>query len=91
MNIDWSLLVTKEMKDKRLNDYILKEVEQSISEKRAIADQVIIPLQDAVDIDDATDDDVLNLKKWKTYRVALSRLSTQEGYPTNFEWPDIPE
>ncbi|MNN75319.1 Caudovirales tail fiber assembly protein [compost metagenome] len=34
------------------------------------ATRAINPLQDAVDIDDATPDDVALLKTWKQYRVA---------------------
>lgn len=47
----------------------------------------IAPLQDAVDLEMATSDDVSRLKAWKTYRVQVSRtdLST---YP--IDWPAQP-
>ena len=58
---------------------------------RSIADYAIAPLQDAVDVDEATDADVASLKAWKKYRVALSRVPEQSGYPNAIEWPVLPE
>lgn len=46
----------------------------------------IAPLQDAVDLDDATDEEIALLKKWKQYRVALNRIDT-----ANPTWPEQPE
>lgn len=57
---------------------------------RAIADYAIAPLQDAVDVDEATEDDVALLKAWKKYRVALNRVPEQEGYPLAIDWPAAP-
>lgn len=51
----------------------------------------IAPLQDAVDLDDATAEDIANLRKWKQYRVALSRINEQEGFPKDISWPSQPE
>jgi hypothetical protein len=51
----------------------------------------IAPLQDAVDIDDATAADVALLKKWKQYRVALNRIQDQAGFPGQVDWPVAPE
>lgn len=47
----------------------------------------IAPLQDAVDLDDATKGDVALLKKWKQYRVAVNRLDLAQTP----EWPEQPE
>jgi hypothetical protein len=55
--------------------------------RRAIADYEITPLQDAVDIDDATSADVALLKAWKKYRVEISRLPEQNGWPERINWP----
>jgi hypothetical protein len=57
----------------------------------AIATLRIDPLQDAVDIDDATPDDVAMLKKWKQYRVALSRIEQQAEFPRDIAWPVSPD
>lgn len=40
----------------------------------AAASLAITPLQDAVDVDEATDIEIALLKAWKKYRVALNRL-----------------
>lgn len=57
---------------------------------RAIADAAIAPLQDAVYLDDATEDEMLRLTAWKRYRVALNRLPEQAGWPTEIDWPVLP-
>lgn len=48
----------------------------------------IAPLQDAVDLDEATADKVARLKKWKQFRVAVNRAAL-EPYPIT--WPVQPE
>ncbi|MCU7216656.1 tail fiber assembly protein [Pseudomonas sp. VE 196-7] len=50
----------------------------------------IAPLQDAVDIDEATEDEIASLKDWKKYRVALNRIPDQPGYPQSIDWPAVP-
>lgn len=62
-----------------------------ISRLRAMADYAIAPLQDAVDVDEATDAEGAALKVWKKYRVALSRVPEQSGYPNAIDWPVLPE
>lgn len=49
------------------------------------------PLQDAVDIDDATTAEVGLLNKWKQYRVALNRIQDQTEFPSAVTWPGAPE
>jgi hypothetical protein len=90
MNIDWSRLITKAMKGQVAADQALAMVVAEIDRRRVIADKAIAPLQDAVDIDDATDADVVLLKAWKKYRVALNRLPDEPGYPSNISWPVTP-
>ncbi|VVO86795.1 tail fiber assembly protein [Pseudomonas fluorescens] len=53
----------------------------------SIATLAINPLQDAVDLDDATDADIALLKKWKQYRVAVNRADL--NLP-NVIWPVPP-
>ncbi|CAK16856.1 tail fiber assembly protein [Pseudomonas entomophila] len=57
---------------------------------RAIADTAIAPLQDAVDLDEASEAEVARLKEWRRYRVALNRLPEQPGYPADIDWPLAP-
>ncbi|UVN46964.1 tail fiber assembly protein [Pseudomonas mosselii] len=56
----------------------------------AIAAIRIAPLQDAVDLGEATDAEVSLLTEWKVYRVALNRLPEQAGYPNEIDWPVQP-
>ncbi|WP_443698258.1 tail fiber assembly protein [Pseudomonas sp.] len=89
-NIDWSQLITKEMKEQAAAAQALARVIAETARLRALADTAIAPLQDAVDIDDATDAEVALLKAWKKYRVALNRLPDQPGYSAIIDWPVIP-
>lgn len=66
-------------------------VAQSIqAQLRAQAEYAIAPLQDAVDIDEASAAEIDELKAWKKYRVALSKIAEQPGYPITIEWPAAP-
>lgn len=53
------------------------------------ANRTIAPLQDAVDISIATDEEIARLAEWKRYRVALSRIDS--GQAPNIEWPARPQ
>lgn len=48
------------------------------------------PLQDAVELDEATDAEIASLKAWKKYRVDLSRIEQQTGFPASVDWPLAP-
>lgn len=88
--IDWSQVVTLEMKHEAAAAQHLAALQAEAAAHRTVADSAIAPLQDAVDIDDATDAEVLMLKAWKKYRVALNRLPEQPGYPVDIDWPEPP-
>ncbi|WLW59810.1 tail fiber assembly protein [Achromobacter sp. PD1] len=51
----------------------------------------IAPLQDAVDLGVATEEEDAKLLAWKRYRVALNRIEQQPGYPSDFVWPERPD
>lgn len=53
----------------------------------AAAALAIAPLQDAVDLDEATDEETALLKQWKQYRVAVNRVDLTQTSPT---WPTAP-
>lgn len=89
-NIDWSQLITKAMKEQAAADKLLADAKAELARRRAAADYAIAPLQDAVDLDDATDVEAAALKAWKKYRVALSRVPDQAGYPGTIDWPAAP-
>ncbi|MFY2037114.1 tail fiber assembly protein [Achromobacter xylosoxidans] len=55
-----------------------------------VATMRIAPLEDAVELNLATAEEVDSLRQWKTYRISLSRISTQSGYPSSIQWPEPP-
>lgn len=68
----------------------VRHVQAEADDRRRVADNAISPLQDAVDLEDATLDEVALLRAWKQYRVALNRIPTQAGYPAEILWPNTP-
>lgn len=55
----------------------------------AEATVAINPLQDAVDLEEATEEEISQLKKWKAYRVALNRLDLSRA--PDIAWPLAPQ
>ncbi|WP_269476234.1 tail fiber assembly protein [Pseudomonas guariconensis] len=88
--IDWSRVITQAMKDQAAAEQHLAQVIAEITARRDVADRAIAPLQDAVDLDEATEAELAELKEWKRYRVALNRLPDQPGYPNEITWPVPP-
>lgn len=88
--IDWSKLITAEDKAQAAAERLLFHVTVETARLRSVADSAIAPLQDAVDLDEATAEEVALLTAWKRYRVALNRLPDQEGYPNDIDWPAPP-
>ncbi|VTQ57217.1 Bacteriophage tail assembly protein [Campylobacter jejuni] len=70
----------------------LTELNAQATEKRdqlmTLAAAAIAPLQDAVDIRDATDAETALLNAWKKYRVALNRLDLSTA--PEITWPEVP-
>ncbi|WP_281221279.1 tail fiber assembly protein [Raoultella planticola] len=90
---DWdasslSWVITEENRVKMDSDLINSNVHKRQS-LMADASSTIAPLQDAVDIGIATDEEKSILDKWKNYRVVLNRLSVTSS--SNVDWPAIPE
>lgn len=52
------------------------------------ASEQIEPLQDAVDLDMATDDEKARFNKWRKYRVLLTRVDTSAA--PAITWPEAP-
>ncbi|MEE1868480.1 tail fiber assembly protein, partial [Pseudomonas auratipiscis] len=88
--IDWSQVVTQEMKAQAAIDQHRALVVAEAAARRAVADSAIDPLQDAVDLDEATEAEAAELKAWKKYRIALIRVPDQPGYPDTIDWPAPP-
>lgn len=53
------------------------------------ATSAIAPLQDAVDLGIATNDEVKKLTSWKKYRVLVNRTDTSNAPDVN--WPEKPQ
>ncbi|THD43922.1 tail fiber assembly protein [Enterobacteriaceae bacterium ML5] len=70
-------------------DQLLEDAKAKRDSLMALATVAISPLQDAVDIDEATDAEIAMLKAWKKYRVALSRLDLSAA--PDIEWPEEPK
>lgn len=71
------------------NEELKADAESTLSRLMTKANLAIAPLQDAVDIEDATDDEIASLKDWKKYRVALNRLDL--SLVPDIDWPQLPE
>ncbi|EBD7983148.1 tail fiber assembly protein [Salmonella enterica] len=63
----------------------LREAEGTKSRLLQMAAEKIAPLQDAVDLEIATDDEKARLDEWKKYRVRVNRVDT-----SNPAWPEKP-
>ncbi|ATI92608.1 tail fiber assembly protein [Salmonella enterica] len=63
----------------------LRETEGTKSRLLQTAAEKIAPLQDAVDLGIATDDEKAQLDEWKKYRVLVNRVDT-----SNPDWPEKP-
>lgn len=88
--IDWSQEITAEAKAQVAAEQHLAQVQAEIASRRAETDRSIAPLQDAVDLGEATEAEAASLTAWKRYRVELSRVPTQPGYPSEIAWPAAP-
>ncbi|HAY2484332.1 TPA: tail fiber assembly protein, partial [Escherichia coli] len=53
------------------------------------AGEIIATLQDAVDLDMATEEEKLSLTHWKKYRVLLNRVQPENA--PDIEWPELPQ
>lgn len=65
--------------------------EQAADERKRLQDEAlasIAPLQDAVDLDIATDGESALLLAWKKYRVMLNRVDVSTA--PDIEWPKVP-
>lgn len=67
---------------------LIAQAEETRAQLMAEANQKITPLQDALDLDMATDEEIAQLNAWKTYRVLLSRVDT--ATTSDVDWPPLP-
>ncbi len=104
MNIDWSQLITKAMKDEAVQAAQLAAEKAELSARNVRALAQIARIQDRVDtigfgidIGEATAEDeaeqsalLINLKAWKTYKFALGKVTTQPTWYAAPVWPVEP-
>lgn len=70
------------------HEELIVSAEATKSKLMDAANRAIAPLQDAVDLDMATDDEIVQLTAWKQYRVLLNRVDTSTAPDLN--WPPVP-
>lgn len=104
MNIDWSQLITKAMKDAAIQAAQLTAAKADLAARNAKAVTQIARIQDRVDtigfgidIGEATAEDeaeqaalLLTLKAWKTYKFALGKVTVQPTWYQAPVWPAEP-
>ncbi|MGR4516334.1 tail fiber assembly protein, partial [Escherichia coli] len=66
----------------------IREAEETKNSLMQVASEHIAPLQDAVDLEIATEEEKSLLAAWKTYRVLLNRVDT--SLSPDIEWPSQP-
>ncbi|EFC9641158.1 TPA: tail fiber assembly protein [Escherichia coli] len=66
----------------------IREAEETKNSLMQVASEHIAPLQDAVDLEIATEEETLLLEAWKKYRVLLNRVDTSTA--PDIEWPALP-
>ncbi|BBF84870.1 phage tail fiber assembly protein [Aquitalea magnusonii] len=59
-----------------------------LARRRKEVDSAIVPLQDAIDLNMATDSEKSSLATLKRRRVLLARVPEQPAYPMHIDWPD---
>ncbi|HAZ7460651.1 TPA: tail fiber assembly protein [Escherichia coli] len=72
----------------RSHNALVAEADLQKSALLTVANNTIAPLQDAVDLEMATDDEQALLLAWKKYRVLLNRVDTSTA--PDVEWPAVP-
>lgn len=104
MNIDWSQLITKAMKDSAALALHLVAMKAKLADLNAKAVAQVARIQDRVDTlgygiesGEATEEDeaeqaalLLNLKSWKAYKFALGKVTPKASWPASPEWPVEP-
>ena len=84
----WMYQDGKVVKRSYTDDELMTQAERTSAQLMAEANQKIAPLQAALDVGIATEDELAQLKEWKTYLVLLSRVDTSTA--PDIEWPPRP-
>ena len=104
MNIDWSQLITRAMKDAGAQAAQLATVKAELSGRNLKALAQIARIQEridtigfGIDIGEATEEDeaeqavlLISLKAWKKYKFDLGKVTAQPTWPAAPVWPIEP-
>lgn len=104
MNIDWTQLITKAMKDAAVLAGLLASAKADLAVRNAKCVAQIFRIQDRIDtlgygIDsgEATPEDeaeqvalMIHIKSWKAYKFALGKVTAQATWPAAPVWPVEP-
>jgi hypothetical protein len=104
MNIDWTQLITKAMKDAAMLAAHLASMNTELAARNAKAVAQIARIQDRVDtleygieVGEATEEDeveqaalMISIKTWKGYKFALGKVPAQPTWPAMPVWPAEP-
>jgi len=104
MNIDWSQLITKAMKDAAVLAAHLAAMKADLAVRNSRAAVLILRIQDRIDtigygIDagEATEEDeaeqaalLISIAAWKAYKFALGKVTKQPTWPAAPAWPVEP-
>ncbi|AMT88420.1 hypothetical protein [Pseudomonas koreensis] len=104
MNIDWTQLITKAMKDAAIQADQLSAAKSELAARNVRSVTQIARIQDridtigfGIDIGEATADEVaeqaallLTLKAWKAYKFALGKVTVQPTWYQAPVWPAEP-
>lgn len=71
------------------HEAMVNEAEAHKKSLLTLANEAIATLQDAVDLDMATDEEKQSLVEFKKFRVLLSRINSEDA--PDITWPEIPE
>jgi Caudovirales tail fibre assembly protein. len=87
---EYGLPVWVDMKQPELTpDELIAKAEVTKASILSEATQVISTLEDAVDLDIATEAEEVALVAWKKYRVLVRRVKTENA--PDIDWPEEPE
>jgi len=88
---DGSVFTAPPLTDEQIAAQKQQNIANNVATKASLIAQATIaiaPLQDAVDLGEATDDETASLKAWKQYRVAVNRIDANTA--DDITWPDQP-
>ncbi len=85
---EWMYADGKIIPRKYTKDEFIANAEITKQQLMSTASTAIAPLQDAVDIGEATEAEIDLLQRWKKYRVLINRIDINDA--PDIKWPDVP-